>query len=174
MIDISKYRKAKGRKSLPYPSILSSIAPVPHDDTLLVPRPPENVEDMMEVSSGEWEGCDNEEMDENFEPRLSTRPHFPNQRELDELIWDSGLTMSGAELLAPRLSEWNLLVEDCKSTVYRECHEEFEVYFDISEDLCFCKDWFIYSYWNECSWIVLQKASKMFYYIMGINIHPCL
>lgn len=43
MIDISKYRKVKGRKSLSYPSLPSSIAPVPHDDTLLVPRPPENV-----------------------------------------------------------------------------------------------------------------------------------
>ena len=43
MIDISKYRKVKGRKSLPYPSLPSSIAPVPHYDTLPIPRPPENV-----------------------------------------------------------------------------------------------------------------------------------
>ncbi|MEL7005850.1 MAG: hypothetical protein AAFN93_24440 [Bacteroidota bacterium] len=43
MIDISKYRKAKGRKSLPYPSIPSSIAPVPHGDTLPVPQLPTNV-----------------------------------------------------------------------------------------------------------------------------------
>ena len=37
----------------------------------------------MEVS-GESEGCDNEEMDEKFAPRLRTRPHFQNQRELDD------------------------------------------------------------------------------------------
>ena len=93
----------------------------------------------MEVS-GESEGCDDEEMDETFEPRLKSRPHFPNQRELDDLIRDLGLTKSGAELLASRLNEWNLLGEDCRSTTYRKRHEEFEVFFDISDDLCFCKD----------------------------------
>lgn len=60
------------------------------------------VEDKMEVS-GESKGCNDEEMDETFAPRLRTRPHFPNQRELDDL------TKSGAELLASRLNEWNLL-----------------------------------------------------------------
>ncbi|XP_045133075.1 uncharacterized protein LOC123517160 [Portunus trituberculatus] len=140
MIDISKYRKVKGRKFLPYPSLPSSIALVPHDDTLLVPRPPENVEDKMEVS-GVSEGCEDEETDETFEPRLRTRPHFPNQRELDDLILRNlGLTKSRAELLASRLDEWNLLGEDCKSTVYRKSHEESGVFFNISDDLCLCKD----------------------------------
>lgn len=43
MINISKYRRLKGRKALPYPSIPSSIANVPHDDSLPVPRPVEIV-----------------------------------------------------------------------------------------------------------------------------------
>ena len=45
----------------------------------------------MEIS-GESEGCDDEEVDETFAPRLRTRPHVPNQRELDDLTKDLGLT----------------------------------------------------------------------------------
>ena len=43
MIDVTKYRKVKGRQNLQYPDILSSRALVPHDDNLPVPQPPENV-----------------------------------------------------------------------------------------------------------------------------------
>ena len=59
----------------------------------------------MEVSSGESEGGHKTEMDETFEPRMSTRPHFPNQSEMDDLIRDLGLNKSGVELLASRLNE---------------------------------------------------------------------
>ena len=134
--------------------------------------------DKIEVS-GESEGCDDEEMDETFGPRLRTRPHFPNQRELNDLTRDLGLTKSGAELLASRLNEWNLLKEDCRSTVYRKRHKEFGVFFDIRDDLCFCKDInglfsAIEIDHNDFSKTILQRASKLFYYIMGIIIHLCL
>jgi len=43
MTDITEYRKAKGRSGIPYPNIPSSIAPVPHDETLPIPKPPLNV-----------------------------------------------------------------------------------------------------------------------------------
>ncbi|KAI6657169.1 hypothetical protein LOD99_15955 [Oopsacas minuta] len=44
MINIAKYRKVKGRRALTYPSIPSSIAPVPHSETLPVPKPAANLE----------------------------------------------------------------------------------------------------------------------------------
>ena len=59
---------------------------------------------------------------------------------MDDLIRDLGLTKSGAELLTSRLNEWNLLGNNCKSTAYRNRHLEFSVYFDVIEDLCYCKD----------------------------------
>ena len=59
---------------------------------------------------------------------------------MDDLIRDLGLTKSGAELLTSRLNEWNLLGDDCKSTAYRNRHLEFFVYFNVIEDLCYCKD----------------------------------
>lgn len=67
---------------------------------------------MMEVSTEEFDGGDKEEMDVTFEPRTSTCSHFPNQRELDDLVKDLGLTKSGAETLAAKPNEWNLLRKD--------------------------------------------------------------
>lgn len=44
VVDITKYRKIKGKsRKLNYVSIASSIAPVPHDETLPIPSPPEKV-----------------------------------------------------------------------------------------------------------------------------------
>ena len=73
-------------------------------------------------------------------PTTSAEPHFPTKQELDDLIRGLGLTKFGAELLTSRLNEWNLLGNDCKSTAYRKRHLEFSVYFDVIEDLCYCKD----------------------------------
>ena len=73
-------------------------------------------------------------------PSISSEPHFPTKKKLDNLIRDLGLTKSGAELLKSRLNKWNLLGDDCKSTAYRNRHLEFFVYFDVIEDLCYCKD----------------------------------
>ena len=42
MIDITKYRKAKGRQALQYLGIPSSTTPVSHYDSLPVPQPPQN------------------------------------------------------------------------------------------------------------------------------------
>ena len=49
MINITKYRKVMGRRALTYPSIPSSIAPVPHSETLPVPNPPTNVSSFLFV-----------------------------------------------------------------------------------------------------------------------------
>ena len=43
MINILKYRMVSRRRAMTYPSIPSSIAPVFHSETLLVPNPPSNV-----------------------------------------------------------------------------------------------------------------------------------
>jgi len=91
-------------------------------------------------SSEESTNSGKQEIDEAFVPRTSSRHHFPNQSELDDLIRDLGLTKSGAELLTSRLKEWNLLGEDCRTTLHRKRHAEFAIYFEVSESLCYCKD----------------------------------
>ena len=83
-----------------------------------------------------------------YAPTTSAEPHFPTKQELDDLIRDLGLTKSGAELIASRLNEWNLLGDDCKSTAYSKRHLEFSVHFDVIEELCYCKDSSITSKWT--------------------------
>ena len=83
---------------------------------------------------------ENSDIDVEYAPTTSAESHFPTKQKLDDLIRDLGLTKSGAELLTSRLNEWNLLSDDCKSTAYRKSHSEFSVYFDVIENLCYCKD----------------------------------
>ena len=83
---------------------------------------------------------ENSDIDADYALKTSAEPHFPTKQQLGDLIGDLGLTKSGAELLTYRLNEWNLLGDDCKSTAYRKRHLEFSVYFDVIEDLCYCKD----------------------------------
>ena len=52
MINIAKYRKVKGRRTLTYPSIPSFIAPVPHSETLPVPNPPPKVSTFAFINTG--------------------------------------------------------------------------------------------------------------------------
>ena len=51
MIDITKYRKAKGRQAPQYPDIPSSTASISHDDSLPVPQPPQNVSILLIILS---------------------------------------------------------------------------------------------------------------------------
>ena len=52
MINISKYRKVRGRRAMTYPSVPSSVtsSPVPHSDALPVPNPPSNVSNFLWVN----------------------------------------------------------------------------------------------------------------------------
>ena len=42
-IDVSKYRKVKGRQGLEYPDLPSSMRPVPHSENIPIPKPPQHV-----------------------------------------------------------------------------------------------------------------------------------
>ena len=98
MVDISRFRKTKNRHDIAYPSIPSSIAPVPHSSELPLPKLPSNKapehlpvsQDMEEDSDGEFN---------KSHPDRNSEPHFPSQQELDDLVRDMGLTKSNAELL---------------------------------------------------------------------------
>ena len=94
MVDISKYKKAKDRKKIVYPSIPSSIAPVNHDAELPVSQPPTT----HAISSTSSEDDADFEVDTDCS---SKDPHFPNPDELDDLSRDLSLTK--AEILSSRL-----------------------------------------------------------------------
>jgi len=76
-----------------------------------------------------------------------------------------------------------MLGNGCKVTAYRKRHLDFSVYFDVAQDLCYCKD--VNGLFNAIGieheptqWRILltvpPKALKQFYFIMGTNIRQFL
>ena len=57
MEDVSHYRKSKDKKSIVYPSIPSSIAPVPYCEDLPIPKPP-MLESLSSANASQEEGRD--------------------------------------------------------------------------------------------------------------------
>ena len=73
MVDVSQYRKSKDKGSIVYPSIPSSITPVPHCEDLPIPEPPTLELPFRASTSSE------EDTDADFcEASTSEEPHIPN------------------------------------------------------------------------------------------------
>ena len=52
-------------------------------------------------------------------------PYFPNQKDVNDLIRDLGLTKFNAELLLSRLKQWNLLDESVKAQIRESVKKHF-------------------------------------------------
>ena len=128
MVDISKYKKTKGRKKIVYPSIPSSIVPVNHGPELPIPQPPTT----HAISSNSLE---DDNADFEVDNQCSSKdPHFPNQNELDDLTRDLGLTKAKAKILSSCLKEWNLLAPSCRISKPRKRHVTFANFYAVSSD----------------------------------------
>ncbi|KAL7868607.1 hypothetical protein SRHO_G00100550 [Serrasalmus rhombeus] len=68
------------------------------------------------------------------------KPYYPNQKDLNDLIRDLGLTKSNAELLTSRLKQWNLLDKSVQVTGQRKRHQVFSTFFSHQDGLCFCNN----------------------------------
>lgn len=139
MVDPSKRRTGKKAPAVIYPNIPSSIAPVPHGPELPVPNPPQGNETGDDSNSSESEE-DFEEPNDSAEGGTNKKkPYYPNQKDLNDLIRDLGLTKSNAELLTSRLKQWNLLDETVQVSNQRKRHRTFFTFF-IKDELCYCHD----------------------------------
>ncbi|XP_073436570.1 uncharacterized protein [Dendrobates tinctorius] len=138
MVDPSKCRTGKCARPITYPDIPSSIAPVSQCPELPTPILPEGVQ----PSSGECRQCESEE--DNADPEYSFEKertsYYPNQKDLNNLIRDLGLTKSNAELLTFSLKQWNLLDESINVAHQRKHHQTFASFFSQQEGLCFCNN----------------------------------
>jgi hypothetical protein len=136
MTNVSGCSKKK-KKHITYPNIESAIRPVRHNESLPIPKPPENFQ-LEEASS--------EDNDEKSDPEFltmastSTEPHLINQSNLNDLVRDLNLSKLQAELLGSRLQQWNLLEKDTKITNFRNRHQLFVPYFIMENTLCYCRD----------------------------------
>ena len=116
MVDPSKRRTGKNAHAIVYPSIPSSIAPVPHSDQLQVPIPTRSQDPISADKSATDEDdttIDDYVLNSNLEEK---KPYYPNQKDLNDLIRDLGLTKSNAELLTSLLKQWNLLGDSVQIT----------------------------------------------------------
>ena len=97
MVDPTRRRTGKNTPQIVLPDIPSSIAPVPHCPELPILTLPKR----DQPSSGDSSKSDSEEdigdpnygFKDAFEER---RPYFPNQKDINDLISDLGLTKSNA------------------------------------------------------------------------------
>ena len=125
MVDPSKRRTGKNAPAIVYPNIPSSIAPVPHSDQLPVPIPTRSQDPISADESATDEDditIDDYVLNSNLEKK---KPYYPNQKDLNDLIRDLGLTKSNAELLTSRLKQWNLLDDSVQITEQRKRHQSF-------------------------------------------------
>ena len=133
MVDITHYKSIKNRKSIKYPSIPSSIAPVPHDNDMPIPTARK-----LFTSDSTINSCNGSLNDVSEDKDICKERMLFNQDRLDDLVRELQLTKSKAELLASRLKEYKLLENCCKITNYRVRHECFSDLYNVYESLCFC------------------------------------
>ena len=164
VVDPSKRRFGKNAIAIVYPSIPSSIAPVPHSDQLPAPIPTrcqdpvsadESTADKNDIK------IDDYVLNFNLEEK---KPYYPNQKHLNDLIRDFGLTKSNAELLTTRLKQWNLLDDTVQFTEQR--HLSFSSFFTMQNAICICNNvsGFFYAIGIPCipsEWrLFIDRSSK--------------
>ena len=117
------------------------MRPVNHTEDFEIPKPQHNSLDVFlpvdEIISVEY---DEEFIPSALEISNSTLPHRINQRELNDLVRDLNLTKEHSELHGSRLKQWNLLEEGTKTSVFRTRQEDFSIYFEMDNTLCFCNN----------------------------------
>lgn len=136
MVNPKNRRTGKNAPQIVYPDIPSSIAPVPHSPDLPVPTPPRQHRPSSGDSSKSDSEADTGDMDYDSADEVGDRkPYFPNQKDVNDLIRDLGLTKSNAELLISRLKQWNLVDDSVQVTDQRKRHQRFSNFFSQRDGL---------------------------------------
>ena len=113
---------------------------MPHSDQLPVPIPTRSQDPVSADESATDEDditIDDYVLNSNLEEK---KPYYPNQKDLNNLIRDLGLTKSNAELLTLRLKQWNLLDDSVQITEQHKRHQSFSSFFTMQNAICFCNN----------------------------------
>ncbi|XP_076340350.1 uncharacterized protein LOC143240947 [Tachypleus tridentatus] len=95
MVGLFKRRAGRNASVIMYPDL-----PSPQCHELPLPTPPERNQPSSEESSKSEDEVDVEDPDYKFIGAAGERnPYYPNQRDLNDLIRDFGLTKSNAETI---------------------------------------------------------------------------
>lgn len=130
----------KYKQYIKYPSIPSTIWPVPHCDQIPIPIFSELAEINEEAPTSSTTLDD--DGDAEYKPLDSffDQPSLYSQPELNDLIRDLNLPKQSAELLASRLQEKNLLKPDTSVSFYHNREAKLRKYFHSDGQLVYCND----------------------------------
>ena len=113
------------RKKIKYPNLRSGMRPVPHSDDISVPTLSVN-KDLLSSSDEEMssredsaESISLEDIESTYSGTSGNEPHWITQEDLNDLARDLYLSKQLSELLASRLTQWNLVQEDVSITSFR-------------------------------------------------------
>ena len=108
---------------------------------LPIPIPPKRDQPSSGDSSNSYSEENIGDTDYGFTDAVEERrPYFPNQKDINDLIRDLGLTKSNAELLTSSLKQWNLLDESVQVTDQIKRHQTFSSFFSRQDGLYFCNN----------------------------------
>ena len=120
------------------------MRPLPHDESMPVPKPPENVNfesDSESEKSPSDAGPSYVKGQGSSSSNSSTEePHLITQADLNDLVRDLDLPKSKAQLLGSRLQQWNLLEKGTKVSFFRKRQSQFSSYFSKDDNLVYCMD----------------------------------
>lgn len=131
---------ANNKNSIVYPNLPSAIRPIPHDDTVPVPTPPDVLVDVLAEFSSQTSGSEPDEADEIYQPEEDKSPKLFTQGELNDLVRDLNLTKDAAEVLGSRLKSKNLLAPGVAFSWYRHREQEIVSFFKEKDSMVFCHD----------------------------------
>ncbi len=113
----------KSNHKIIYPNLDSARRPIPHDDTLPIPFPPQDrldfIADEMETEEGAVDGDQLQSTDHDYTVEEILEPKTFTQEELNDLVRDLALSKEKAELLSSKLKQKHLLDKNILICHYR-------------------------------------------------------
>lgn len=137
----------KNNNKIVYPNVPSAKRPIPRGEGTSPPVPPindkmdnKNISGLQSQSSFLSAGTSISSYTLSGSSSPSKEPHLLKQGDLNDLVRDSGLSKSKAQLLGSRLKQWNLLDKSTRVSYFRTRQENFTSYFSKEDDLVYCND----------------------------------
>lgn len=174
LTDVHGFTNRKSKRHIVYPNLPSAIRPIPHSETLPVPRRPTNEDSETDSAESVSEALTSspEKKDPSYQSTSTSTPRFLTQAYLNDLVRD--FRKQKAELLGSRLQECNLLQPDTKITEFRHRERIFLPYFANDNLMTFCND--VCGLMNTLNfkyepqeWRLFIDASK--YSLKGVLLH---
>ncbi len=134
----------KNKHKIIYPNLDSARRPIPHDDTLPIPFPSQDILDFiadeMKTEEGAVGGDQLQSMDHDYTVEEILEPKTFTQDELNDLVRDLTLSKEKTLVLASRLKQKHLLDKNVLICHYHSRNFQLAIFFKVDGPLCYCHD----------------------------------